>query len=543
MANDTMGRVLPFARSAAQVRSFASRRQEQGNPLTALDLLHLSLAKAPDDLETVHSLAEAYASLQCWALSNEAFFAALQEEERAPACFFGMGCNFYSMRMYATAHDCLALALQKAPLADFAPDAVEMIEAMEEAESKPNRRELALQRRMSRVMEAMDQGKVRLAARQIRRVLPLDRGGSNIHSLQAFTLLAAGDAKGALKAAREACRLEPRDVRALCAMASVLKTNRALSLARTTLRRAAACADDEEAQQLVCQTACEMGEHAFAADMLLAAEKQSPYDVECLHLLASSLHNCGQTEEAVRRWRLLRRIDPADTVAVYRLNHAANGELPDILPYARQVPLQEMLSRLERLRGWIHEGNDAFVRRWEADEQVAHLLRWGLTCGEPGIPQAMCGVLATVGGERAQALLRSVLCDAGASRALKQSALASLFSTGAEGPFFALMDDHLTLVHVSRAEDDETRADGEGTGTLYRAALRGLSALHREGREDLRRMCETAEKKAGTLSQQDKVRAVQLACCRRFGLTVPYAPPSDKHRKVERLARRILLGG
>lgn len=541
MANDPMGKVIPFARSAAQVRRFAAKRQEQGDALAALGLLHLSLSKAPDDAETIHSLAEAYASLECWGLSNEMYSILLQDEARAPACLYGMGSNFYAMRMYAAAHDCLALAMQNAPFADFIPPAVEMLETIEEAEGRPSRREKTMHRRMGRVMDAMDRGRVALAARQIRRVLPLDRDGGGIHTLHAFTLLACGDGAAALQAAHKAVTIDDTDVRALCAMASALKARHAIEDARRYLQRAAEHAALDDETQLVCQTACEMGEDAFVADMLLEAERQTPHSDGMLHLLAVALHNSGQREEALRRWRLLRRIDPGDTVASYRLDMAQNDALPDSLPYARQVPLSEMLARLEKLRGWIHEGNEALARQWAEDERVAYLLRWGLTCGESGIPQAICGVLATIGDTRAQALLRScVLCDPGASRALKQSALTALYNAGAQGPFYAVMDDHLTLVHVSRAEDSAAPEHGREASALYRAASRQLKDAAAD--DAVRGMCRVAAAQAVSLSLEDKARAVVLAYCRRYGHSIPYALPAEKHRKVERLARRILMG-
>lgn len=539
MANDVMGRLLPFDRNAEQVRSLATRQQEYGNPLTALELLHISRSKSPCDPETILATAEAYASMQCWALSNVAYFSLARDEAYAADCFYGLGANYFAMHMYAAAQDCFTLALQKAPDADFAPDAVELLDAIDDASQEMDPLEQKLQQRMGRVMDAMEAGRARLASRQIRRVLALDHKSAGIHALHAFALLAAGDGEASLCAARKAYRADRGDIRALCAMASALKAMESVDAARAFLSRAEARMDREDDLHLVCQTACEMGEHAYVVALLEKVEGKAPYRDDTMYTLACALHNSGQTEEAMRRWRILRRIDPMDTVSAYWLALAEAGELPEEIPYTRQVPLRETLLRLDRIRGWVHDGPKALRRHWQDDSAFESYLRWGLSSSEAGVPQAMCGILSSIGDARAQAILTGLLCDAEASDALKHTALAALHQAGADGPFYALMQDRLTLVHVSKAQDSAATA-GKEADKLVKLARRWIPEDAAETPLIRALALLAARVKTPSLTPGHKARAMVLAYCDLCTVQAPMSSTFATHRKVERLARHIL---
>lgn len=537
MAQEKNGQVLPFSRSAEQVRSLASKRQAQGNPIKALELLWLSLGKAPEDPETLQAMAALYASIGCLALSNYAYFALTsQSEAYASEGFFGLGVNFYDMQLYGTAHDCLVLSLQKNPDAEFASDAIDLLDAIDEMREPADLRSDRMRRRMERVLAAMDDGRANLAVKQIRRVRSLNHPGSGLGSLEAFAKLAAGDEKGALQAARKAARKHPEDVRALCAMASSLKANRSFDAGRVYLHRASEHATRPDEVQLVCQTACEMGEHAFIVSLLSASESHTPYAEELLHLLAVASHNSGNTQGAQDRWRMLRRINPMDTVATYWLQLAEEGRLPEQISYAPDVPLSEILVRLEKLRQMVHEGPEAMQQRWQEDISLEQLLLWGLFCEEPGIAQAMCGVLATLGDSKAQAMLREVLCDPNVAASVKQSVLATLHTMGAKGPYYAVMEDRLTLVHVSKP------GEAEGGAAEEQQPLEALvqDMLRPDDAPMMDALCTVAAGLASPLPAALQARAVVLAYCGLHGIQSPFSSTFPNHRKAERLAARII---
>lgn len=538
MENETtMGQVIPFARSAEYLRRLAVKQRTRGKPVQALELLRLSLKKAPNDAGVVMELAETYAEMQCPSLSNRALFSLLKDESVAPECLYGAGCNFYAIQMPDCARDCLVLYLQKRPDGEFAPEAVDLIETIDGTAEEGSPLEARITRRMSRALDSMDEDRPHLAARQIRRVLSLERHNGGAHALLAFALLGANDTAGALEAARFAMRCSREDIRALCAMAAALKANGSHDAARLFLNRAVSRIENDEDTQLVCQTACEMGDHACVRKVLSKLMPESPLNDELLHLFASACQNAGDTEEAMRCWRLLRRIDPMDTVAEYRLARAEDGTLLREIPYARQAPLAETLARLSLLRGWVQEGADALLARWADGDEVEKLLRWGLSSTEHGVPQAMMGVLTTIGDARAQAALRDMLCDAGIADALKHSALAALCLMGVKGPFYALISGRLTIVHVSRAES--TQADPH-LNALLLSVKRRMGPLTGDEEARALSLCRAAAEMPGVHGASFRVRAVELALRRLRGEAVKMSAKPAQRRRLERSVRRIL---
>ena len=533
----TKGQVLPFARSAGYLRRLAVKQRERGKLLQALELLRLSLQKEPENAETLLEMAGTYAKMQCPALSNRALFPLMKNEAVAAECFYGAGCNFYAMRMPAPARDCLVLYLQKQPDGRFSSEAVELIEAIDEMAEEEKQSQSEHSDRIGRALDALDAGKAKLAVRLMRRALSVARKSAGAHALLSFAHLSAGDARAALDSARTALKCDKQDLRALCAMAAALKKSCAGEAADAYLARAIDRMESDEDTQLVCQTACEMGEHACVRSVLKRTEADAPFADELLHLLATACYNAGDTEEAIRRWKLLRRINPMDSVAEYRLKMAEAGRLPAQISYLRQVPLSETLARLGRLRGWVQEGADALRNRFEEDAALESLLRWGLLSAEQGIPQAMIGVLTTLRGPRARDALQDLLCEIGYPDELKHNALAALCLMGVRGPFYALMGDRLTLVHVSRAEMDRQSPRIQSLLRLLRQRLGNLTDS--EG-QYLEALCRAAASQEGSWPPAFRARAIELA----FGLgrgekrMLP-AKPAER-RKLERFASRIL---
>ena len=329
MQKETMGQLLPFAQSAQTLRRFAGKHTAQGNDLQAVELLRLSMQRGAADDETALSLAEAYASLQCYTLSNRLLIPRIASPEVGERCLFGAACNMMSLGMTECARDCAVMYLHDYPDGDWAPDAVEIVEACEEPEEKLPDAQERVEKRVQRALNALNEDKPGLAVRLLGRALTVGRRDSGVHSLLAFALLARGDAKGAVSAARQALRLAKGDLRAQCAMAAALYAVGTKNAARSFLDRAASAVRDEDEAMLVCHTACEMDAPEVVVSVLRETENDAPYSDELLHLMACAYYNAGNREEATRRWKLIRRVNPADAVPPAAAGNAqAAGNAP-----------------------------------------------------------------------------------------------------------------------------------------------------------------------------------------------------------------------
>lgn len=537
------GQILPFARSTEEIRLLAERRHAQGDYVAALELLRICSQRAYEP-QTALATARAYAAIQCWEKAVAAYALLTDDADYAAEGFFGLGACYYAVQLYPAACDCLTLAFQMDAEAEFVPDAMEMLESMEmEMDTEampPDPIEKKLQKRVDRAIRALDRERGALAVRQMRRALSVDRRSSGLWSLLAFAHLAEGSNQEALVAARKAVRCHGKqDIRALCALASALGACGSKEAADAYLRRAAEQVQTADDQRLLAQTACEMGAHGFVLSLLLPEESIAPFGETLLHTLASAFYNTGKREEALMRWRLLLRISPDDAVAEYRLRVAESEAPPQTVGYGNQLPLTETLIRLDQLRIWVHEGPDALLVRWQQDIALENLLRWGLSCEEPGVRQAICGVLVSLGDMRAQHMLRALLCDAAVPEDAKQSALTALFQMDAQPPFYAMMDDRLTMVHVSRVQPQQ-EARREQAGSLLRQAVRLLGAVDALEKESLARLCEKAGEAAGTFRERHRAQAAVLAHCMLEGRPCPLEITHTARRKVERLARHLV---
>lgn len=536
MNNEAMGKMVPFTRSPEYLRRLALKQRGQGRPIRALELLRLSQAKAWDDAKTKMVLAETYANIHCPMLSNQALFSLLENETFAADSFFCAGRNFLAMRMDDAAKDCFMMYLQKSPHGLHAVEAVDLLEMIGHDDSHKVSMEERVNARINRVLSSLDNGKPQLAVRQIRRALALDHNNSGVHAFLSFALLGSGDTKGALAAARKAMRCSKQDIRALCAMAVSLKSANMKDASRSFLMRATKHIEDGDDAQVVCQTACEMGEHKSVQLMLKELEHQAPYAVDLLHLLATASHNAGDKEEAKQCWRLIIRINPMDSIAKYRQQLAEQDLLENEISYARQVPIRETMKRLSTLRTWVQEGIDALMSRWQESSELELLLRWGLSSEEHDIPQAMMGILSMLADKRSEQILHDLLFDISISNEVKHHALATLCVIGMKGPFFAIINNRLTLVHVTKMQNG---SDDDYVTSLYEEVHKRFESLTEQDMVKMRALCHIAARQSMPMGEVFRVYGVELAMRRLRGERVAFPMYLSIHRKLQRYAFRI----
>ncbi len=537
MRNEKMGQLLPFAQSAQALRRFAGKHRAQGNDLQAVELLRLSLQKDANDAETALSLAEAYAAIQCYALSNKILFPLIDDDTVGEACLFGIGCNMMSMGLELCARDCFVMYLQKYPDGASVQEAVEMLESCDEAEEPLSPRQQRVEQRVDRALRALDAERPALAVRFLRRALTLCGRDSGIYALFSFALLALPDPKQALEAAKHAVSIDREDLRARCALAIALYKNGAKNNGVAFLEQAAAAVQDEREAILVCHVACEMDAPQVVLDVLADTLAGAPYSDDVLHLAACAQYNNGNLEEAIRCWKLLRRIDPLDTVAEYRLEAAQQGTLPTKLPYVRQTPLEETLARLSRLRKLVLEGPQAMQEQLENKEgELEKLLSWALTSDEAGVCATAVSVLMTLSGRRAEALLLSVLCDVDASWTLKHEALAALCVMGVKGPFYVVIDGRMTLVRVSRGQERPSLAH---ENMLYSVMKQRTGASGEKEKKALRALCRAVLENGAIVGGATRMRTVAAAYALLRQESVDLPKKTKDRRKLLRVARRL----
>lgn len=119
--------------------------------------------------------------------------------------------------------------------------------------------------------------------------------------------------------------------------------------------------------------------------------------------------------------------------------------------------------------------------------------------------------------------------------------LAALHTMGAEGPFHAVIEDRLTVVHVSRVSQESTAEDAQAKmSKIKKSALKWLSPLPERDEVFLDRLCEAVVMADTTLALPERARAVVVAYCLHNHKPSPLPTTYKAHRKVERLATGII---
>lgn len=539
MQNETMGQLLPFAQSAQTLKRFAGKHSAQGNDLQALELLRRSFVQEPDNDETALALAEAYASMQCYSLSNRLLIPRITSPEVGEQCLFGAACNMMSLGMADCARDLAVMYLHDYPDGEWAPDAVELIEDCETAQDGDAAALKRAEKRLERALPALDADRPALAVRLIGRALAVSGRNSAAKSLLAFALVAEGDAKAAVQAARQALHDDKSDVRAICAMAASLYTLGSKNTARGFLEKAAAAAQTEDEAMLVCHTACEMDAPDVMLRVLRETEEDAPYSDELLHLLACAAYNDGQRERAVRSWKLIRRINPMDAVAEYRLRQAESDAPPEKMPYNCRLPLEETLRRLGMLRQMVEEGVETLQARLDGempDDGLEALVRWALESDEAGVAKAAVRVLLALRGEKAKSLLLGVLSDLSAEDGLKHEALAALCVMDVQGPFYVVVGGRMSIVQVSRVPQKTREAHGKA---FFAAAKRRVKAADENEIRLLRALCDASARRSELASTPVRMKTVALAYRMMTGGGVSLSEKEPQRRRLERIARQL----
>ncbi|MDR1569113.1 MAG: hypothetical protein LBS72_01325 [Oscillospiraceae bacterium] len=491
------GQVLPFARSANELQRRALSQRKGKQWLEAAELLRRAMEQEPDNERVLLDLAKTYAEIGCAALSNRVLLRALRQNPNCKECFFEMGCNYYNMQAWSQAHDCLSLYIRNCPLGKNRKEANDMILFLYLQQNS------RVEKRIQRATQAYEAGKHNLAARLMRRTFAVSPLNGDAHAVAAFLQLSDGNAEAALGLARHACRLDRHNTRALCAMVVALDQLGSRSAAERFLARAVRAAESEAERVMVVHTACEISAYAQALTVLQTLAGDQPMDPSLTHLLAVCYCQVGREKEALPLWARMRRIDPDDTVSDYcfeSLRAAIAREETFVPNHVRQVPMDETLRRLSRIRALADGDVDTLQHAWQNRDEIRKLVSWGLNQPEPRIRKVMLGLLRVVGDDNARWMLRDALLSTDHPDDFKQLILELLFELGDPGPHYVANNQGFSTAFVQAAEESELPEMHEDALAKLAAHLRSEFG---EVVEQLRDMWRQLLKEEGTIVDMD----------------------------------------
>lgn len=443
------GNVIPFERSAAFMHRRALKKRDENHLLDALDLLRRALERTPDHPEYQIDLAETYYEMGCFEESNRRLARLLAREDAPSECYFGLGCNYFSLEDESSARYALLSYLKRAPHGEYRPDVLELLGELggSAPASRKARRAAYLSARGLTLMEGGDYARARPLLRKSLRLVPRQ---VEVRAMLALCLMGLGERAYALHEIYLATQSEARSVRVLLVAAQLYHKNGYQVRAQQALSEADQLAATPEELAQLAHAACLMKLDEQALLYIKRALQEAPFDRQLLHAMAVALINTGRpVDSALHYWRRIRRIDPEDSVAGCFLRLAAQGALPPApLSYAYAVPPEEFERRLVYLTGVLEGGVAALTRLWDQDPQLSMVLKWALSLPMSERFRPVVTLVGAIERPETALMLRDLLMRPDVPEPVKQQAVMFLKLRGEREPFPVLTGAGFREIHV-----------------------------------------------------------------------------------------------
>ena len=477
--NNSPGRVLPFEQKGDFFYKRGNDKLDENNLVAALSSYRKAMESDPDDQYSRIAVAEVLSEMERFDDSNRVLIPLLSLDAVDPEALFGLGCNLAALNETENAKKMLERYLQLEPDGEYAYDACDLLDAIDDANYTPGDfGELAPVLKQDMAIDAaeegrraLEQGNFPVAREALERALKLDPSLAYARNNLSLLHFCRQDYERAIKEADTVLEKDPNDTQALCNKAMIYcatKDTENANIAADGLCRS----DTERPDELcrICLVLMELSRFEDAYDFAKRLIKQTPYDEGALHRYAICAYELNKYDKAYAAYDKLCRIDPTDTIAKYykKLCYGAKkGQKPkdDIRAFAAnyQVPFDETVRRINRINEIMKLDEAELREQWHNSNELELLIHWGFTLPDEAIRRALLSVAASFGDKRSEELLRDFLLMREQDDDLKRRAVAALAAMGAKQPFYLYIND--TLVE-SRAE-----LKLNGANAAYRNAL------------------------------------------------------------------------
>ena len=464
------GKVLPFAQSGDFFYKRGLEKLDKNNLPDAMAYYGRALKCDPENREIRIAMAQVLTEMNRFEESNRILFALTRggaDAEADPECYFGMGCNFVGLYDYGHARDSFERYLELEPDGAFLYDAYDMLDALDDAEFEEHGDGLVALSREDRAYDLADEG---------RGLLEQDRYEEAVEALQHALTLAPKlayarnnlslayfcmrDNKRAAAEARAVLREDPKNVQAMCNLSMILHTAHddegANRMADALLQEET---EDPEELNRMALVLMDLDRFEQAYEVMQRLVRYYPYETGAVHRLGVCAYETGRYREATECYDKLLKINAGDTVARYyrglcraaQTGGAPHGRKRKFL-FNYQVPVDEMLARVNRLNAILSLPQEELDARWREDDELKNLIEWGFSMPEEGIKHALLSLVASFADAQAEAMLREFALRMDQPDRLKQEAFAMLAQMGAEGPFVGYIGGNLVESSISFAK-------------------------------------------------------------------------------------------
>ncbi|MDD3212803.1 MAG: tetratricopeptide repeat protein [Eubacteriales bacterium] len=440
------GEIVKLQRSPAYWVGRADRHRRQGNRRRAAALLRHALTLSPADSELRMEYARTLQEMECYEASNRAAFGALTLNPRRYACYGLIGRNMLALGYEQEAMDAFSRYLWAVKRDGAAPEYDEELDELEEAESERTRFQSRYETQLNIAGRRLATGDFARVERALNRAKPAQTFDERYDSLRSLLLQAQGDARGAVRSAKRACRKVPSSPRARCALAGAYSLAGKRARSASALLAAALYCRSTQDEQLFCYSAVSLGFPELALCVLRRALKQSPDRLPAIFNTSVIMLKLGRIADAEPLIHRCRDLDPTDIPARCTSRTIEQWRVLELTPHqvsyaAKALPFYPLLSPAERndcmaqLAKALAAGTEKFCARLQEDPYLYNLFLFELGDPEHQLGRLIPMVMPHLPNDFAERLLRETLVQQTPDDDVKRYAAAALMKLGAKPPF------------------------------------------------------------------------------------------------------------
>ncbi len=460
------GKVLAFKKEGDFFYKRGVAMLEKNKMLDAILNFQKAVESDLENEEFAISLAEAFSNIGKYDESNKIIFAHFPNVETRPAeCFFGLGCNFASMMDYENAKACLEQYLSMDSDGEYACEACDVLDAIDaferEQEKEPYRKtELReVKEPIPSIHEVLtaedDDEKFGIAA--IEKMIIKDKKLFFLRNLLAVKHFLKqefdkAEAQTALVLQEDASNIHAHCNNVMIAFASKNEE---------VLRRELEYIKNYRTENMnelnrIGLTLLEYSSAGEALPVLKHMYSKAPYEKTIVHKLAICYYALEEYKKSIELYDRLLKMDEKDDVAFYYRgickNALSTGTKRGALVLDYEVPMDEVVSRIARIKEFVQLSFEEQIDMWQKDVATERLIIWGIRCHDLGVKRAMLALISTFEDKKAELELRKFLLNEHENDELKREVFALLAQMQAKDPYIAYVGGALVESRVDRID-------------------------------------------------------------------------------------------
>ncbi len=447
-------KIIPFERDGEFFLRRGSLRLEKNDLWDAAYNYRMACKREPENTEYRLALAQVLTEMHRYEQSNQLILPLLGVKGHPTECYFGMACNFIGMLEFGRARESLQNYLEIDPEGYYCYDALDMLDAIEGGDyglfmdDVPTEEERRAQEACSRCRKYMEDGNVSKALALMKETAKRYPALAFVQNNLAMAYFCKKQFDDAIRIARAVLEADPKNIQAYCNLAIFAKASGDMKQVEEAVSKLKKCTSkDPDDLNRMGVTFLEMGEYEQAKRVMKSLLMIVPYDEGALHRMGVCCYRLGEYKKARACYDRLLKIEPEDSIALYYrgLCQKAIAGKPVQMEWMHnyQVPYEEVIRRIRMINGYTKLDQSEIDRLWMESSRFRALLQWGLRLPEPLAKQALLLMIANIGGESAEQIIRAFALDPEQPDEIKKEGLLLLKRMGAKEPYLAMIDGNL----------------------------------------------------------------------------------------------------